>query len=53
MNGATGRSASAQETRAEPSAELKILGPEWCHVVRGGRVVKPPHPTHSQAGPGP
>jgi hypothetical protein len=53
MNGATGRSASAQETRAEPSAEQKSLGPESCHVVRGGRVVKPPHPTHSQAGPGP
>ena len=35
-NGATGRSASAQATRAEPSAEQKSLGPEWSHVVRGG-----------------
>jgi hypothetical protein len=45
-NGATGRSASAQATRAEPSAEQKGLGPEWSHVVRGGRVVKPTTPTY-------
>jgi hypothetical protein len=50
MNGATDCSASVQATRSEPSAEQKSLGPEWSHLVRGGRVVKPttssqPQPT--------
>jgi hypothetical protein len=53
MNGATGRSASAQATRAEPSAEQKSLDPEWSHVVRGGRVVKPTTPPQPQPTPKP
>jgi hypothetical protein len=48
MNGATGRSASAQATRAEPSAEQKSLGPEWSHVVRGVQVVNPTTPSQPQ-----
>jgi hypothetical protein len=43
-----GRSASAQATRADPSAEQKSLGPEWSHVVRAGRVVKPTTPSQPQ-----
>ena len=47
-NGAIGRSASAQATRAEPSAQQKSVDPEWSHVVRGGRVVKPTTPSQPE-----
>ena len=47
-NGSTGRSASAQATRTEPSAEQKTLGTEWSHLVRGGRVLKPTTPSQPE-----
>jgi hypothetical protein len=50
-NGATGRSASAQVTRTDRSAEQKNFGLEWSHVLRGERVMRhtnpsQPEPTH-------
>jgi hypothetical protein len=46
--GATGRLATAQATRAGPSAEQKSLGSEWSHVLRGGRVMKPTTPSQPE-----